>query len=63
MQIVIIYGRKKCQILHYKMCDFFSIHISHDTRRGKGGHQNAHIGSHRWGGGGPEGVKFGSHDI
>ena len=29
---------------------------------GRRGHQNAHIGSYR-GGGGPEGVKFGSHDI
>ena len=60
MQIVNIYGRK-----HTKFCItiffiFYSFIYLMIQGGGRGGHQNAHIGSH---GGDPEGVKFGSHDI
>ena len=57
MQIVNIYGRKNAKfcITNFLIFSFIYLVIQGG---GRGGHQNAHIGSHR-GGGGPEGVKFG----
>ena len=58
MQLVSIYGRNNAKFCIKLFCcsGIFSF-IYLMIQWGRGGHQNAHIGSHR--GKGPEGVKFG----